>query len=371
MILKRISLGFASVLLIISVGCNWWGEGSREWRFNTKDDRAGLSAPAIGNNGTIYCANHDLYAIDSDGKLIWQSEHGSEAPVIGSDGTIFTVEGATVYALDPSVGSVKWSYETTGALYARPALGEDGTVYVGSAYLGNPERYLYAISSDGTMKWRVEPPGMSEDLANPPSVAADGTIYIGETNLWAFNPDGTIKWTCKDVSVWTTPVIDSDGTIYVCSSRELHAVDPDGNLKWSYKVEDRVYSSPSIGPNGTICFCSDDGYLYVINSDSTLKWRYETGVGTRYVSPAIDEEGTVYIGANDGFLYAINSDATLRWRYEIGTSMSSPAIGSDGTIYVSSSDGYLYAIRGSAPLADSPWPMVGHDPQHTGRAGTQ
>jgi hypothetical protein len=48
---------------------------------------------------------------------------------------------------------------------------------------------------------------------------------------------------------------------------------------------------------------------------------------------------------------------------------SSPAIGSDGTVYVGSADNKLYAIKtDSKGLAKSPWPMLGQNAQHTGRA---
>ena len=47
---------------------------------------------------------------------------------------------------------------------------------------------------------------------------------------------------------------------------------------------------------------------------------------------------------------------------------SSPAIGPDGTIYVGAMDHNLYAIHStSMGLADSSWPMRGHDTMHTGR----
>ena len=58
------------------------------------------------------------------------------------------------------------------------------------------------------------------------------------------------------------------------------------------------------------------------------------------------------------------------WKFETGDHVfSSPAIGSDGTVYVGSQDNKLYALASSSKgLADSPWPMFGQNPQHTGRA---
>ncbi len=48
---------------------------------------------------------------------------------------------------------------------------------------------------------------------------------------------------------------------------------------------------------------------------------------------------TVYVGSFDGYLYALNPNGALRWRYLTGSPVgSSPAVGADGTLYVGSLD---------------------------------
>ena len=47
-------------------------------------------------------------------------------------------------------GTLKWSYSTGGLVQSSPAVGSDGTVYVGSF-----DNNLYAINPDGTLKWRM------------------------------------------------------------------------------------------------------------------------------------------------------------------------------------------------------------------------
>jgi outer membrane protein assembly factor BamB len=99
-------------------------------------------------------------------------------------------------------------------------------------------------------------------------------------------------------------------------------------------------------------------------------WEFETGYGV-VSSPAIGSDGTVYVGSNDKKLYAINGKSGVKlWEFVTGDLVSSsPAIGSDGTVYVGSWDNKLYAIKTeSKGLANSPWPMRGQNPQHTGRA---
>ena len=45
-------------------------------------------------------------------------------------------------------GTLKWSFKTGGMVRSSPAIGSDGTIYVGS-----DDYKLYAINPDGTEKW--------------------------------------------------------------------------------------------------------------------------------------------------------------------------------------------------------------------------
>jgi len=66
-----------------------------------------------------------------------------------------------------------------------------------------------------------------------------------------------------------------------------------------------------------------------------------------FPATALDE--TIYVGSLDHYLYAINPDGTLKWKYKTGGAIHpSPTIGSDGTIYVGFvGSGGLYTIGGT------------------------
>ena len=144
-----------------------------------------------------------------------------------------------------------------------------------------------------------------------------------------------------------------------------------GDKLWEFETGNWVKSTPAIGPDGTVYFGSGDKKLYAINGKTGVKlWEFETG-GWVKSSPAIGSDGTVYVGSYDKKLYAINGKTGVKlWEFETGGDVtSSPAIGSDGTVYVGSDDKRLYAIKtDSKGPANSPWPMRGQNPQHTGRA---
>ena len=239
-------------------------------------------------------------------------------------------------------GTQRWVFPTGDGVFSSPAMGWDGTIYVGSY-----DKNLYAINPDGTQKWAFPTGGYI--LSSSPAIGSDGSIYVGsyDFNLYAINPDGSQKWVFPTGdAVNSSPAIGTDGTIFVGSLDDnLYAINPDGSQKWAFPTGGGVRSSPAIGPDGIIYAGSFDKNLYAINPDGTQKWVFPTG-NILVSSPAIASNGILYVGSYDFNLYAINPDGTRKWvfptKYFID---SSPAIGPDGTIYVGSEDKNLYAIN--------------------------
>lgn len=63
--------------------------------------------------------------------------------------------------------------------------------------------------------------------------------------------------------IYSAAVIDSAGTLYVCSNDGLFAINPDGSLKWELRGI-RARTSPVLDFDGTVYVCSTDGKLYAI-----------------------------------------------------------------------------------------------------------
>ncbi len=113
-----------------------------------------------------------------------------------------------------SAGSKKWEF-TTGAniSYTSPAIGNDGTIYVGSQ-----DNKVYALNPDGSKKWEFV---TGNKVDSSPSIGSDGTIYVGswDKKLYALNPDGSKKWEfVVGHNIRPAPAIGSDGTIYFGSN---------------------------------------------------------------------------------------------------------------------------------------------------------
>lgn len=66
-----------------------------------------------------------------------------------------------------------------------PAIDVEGTVYIGSS-----DGKLYAINADGTLKWSFQTKGAIE---SSPAIGSDGTIYIGSNDNHLYAIGGTIQ----------------------------------------------------------------------------------------------------------------------------------------------------------------------------------
>jgi outer membrane protein assembly factor BamB len=245
-----------------------------------------------------------------------------------------------------------------------------------------------AATNQGALKWRFTFAKMPlrdliSDLASEPVVGSDGTIYAASIDdrprthtlsghLFALSPDGKQKWQFDAADFLsageegeTSPAIGADGTIYVggremsvdIATREehgdrnslgfLYAINPNGTLKWKFATGTKAdfSSSPMIGGDGAIYFGSGGGNLYAINQDGKLRWKCAVG-HMRLFSPAIGSDGTIYVDSNvdpdlgdskgDSDLSAVAPSGAIKWKFKGDDLLtSSPTIGSDDTIYVS------------------------------------
>lgn len=287
--------------------------GTRLWRFASFDyypvfHEVGQRTPAITTGGTIYLAADALYALDSSGNMLWRfptsgTNYGwsKASPVIAPDGTIYVMMGQDyLYAVNPN-GTEKWQFRLDHDYemsFASPAVDSQGNVYLGAEAIY--DGFVYAVSSSGTKLWRYAIPGIGRVVRASPTIGPDDTLYIGTKAGYDSNTQ----------------------TVY---NGKLIAFDKsNGNIKWEYEVvtihqtPDDIYSTPTIGVDGTIYFGAETGQLYAINSlDGTLKWSIPLQGGINWSSAALLTDGTIYIGSHNttlqdewlGTLHAIQTES--------------------------------------------------------------
>jgi outer membrane protein assembly factor BamB len=294
-----------------------------------------------------------------------------------------------------------WNVPMEAIYYGGPAIGHDGTIYIGTSESGVRDTVtthgLYAVDRNGRTKWKYT---TGKSIKSSPVIGPDGTIYIlvgigTDTNeygldssLHAIDPQGRKKWECPNLGsfgvgpVPDSPAIGMDGTVYVSGAHDLFALQNDGTVKWSYHFPDldtvlgdntrhhlsSLRSSPSVGDDGTVYVntlegpgSSVVGGIHAFSPSGKLRWHHP---GSGCVPPAIGADGTVYAGYGsympDGTppkLVAINPDGTTKWALLTEQwIMAAPVIGTDGGIYVGTSQhpvgkpGVFLAVRADGTL---------------------
>ena len=309
-------------------------------------------------------------------------------------------------------GSVKWLFNTGGAVNSSPAIGRDGSIYFGS-----DDGNLYKLDSSGTEVWRFSTSGAiqgdpaivnSNGLDSVFFGSADGRVYVrGEDNLSGCGTSPLVSgvsnsiavdeflqrfyvsssnslyqfdFSCNLISVFTTPpgnmttaAVTSEGMVFVGSEDGfIYGVTFLGtspNVAFNFATSSMPnHSAPILQPNGNIIVGSDDNNMYNLLGTQppllTTLWIFPTTQPIES-SAIIAPDGTVLFGSNDKNLYAVSSSGVEKWKITTsGAVTSTPAVGASGNVYFASQDNFLYAsdsagnvlwsLNLNAPILSSP-----------------
>jgi outer membrane protein assembly factor BamB len=320
-------------------------------------------------------------------------------PTIGADGTLYAPsEYGYALTLDPNNGAFKTpddpglKYKLYSCKTEHAAAMDNDSIYFGS-WDGNFYAYKITGSHNGPaddpknqsasrLKWKYQFQPINSNgtqhwsnwfyTYGSPSIGDDGTVYLAWKGVWAFDPRETLppgtnrlKWYRKvpdnvvNGQPFFGPAIGPDGTLYTTHDRSLFAISRDGVHKWTVATAGNVRGrQPGIGPDGTVYFGSNDGYLYAVNPDGTTKWKFSVGCGSTFGSTLIDGAGTIYHNTNCDTgktrLYAVNPNGTEKWRINTGKALSGRqdtvlSMDSDGTIYGTAGSSYVMAVEQNGP----------------------
>ncbi|MGA1848931.1 MAG: fibronectin type III domain-containing protein [Thermoplasmatota archaeon] len=109
-----------------------------------------------------------------------------------------------------------------------------------------------------------------------------------------------------------------------------------GRLKWEFRTTGML-SSPVIDRNNNIYFTSDDGYLFSLYPNGTLRWKTILNTTGFTESPALTSDSRVIIHSLDGGLYSYDLTGDLDWYADTGyLGINPPILTYNGTILVAS-----------------------------------
>jgi outer membrane protein assembly factor BamB len=335
--------------------------GTIKWYYNTDDDIT--SDPAIADDGTIYIGSLDsyLYALYPNGTLRWRFKTGDRiygSPSIADDGTVYIGSSwdSYLYAIYPNNGTLKWKYGGAGTPN-NPSIGSDGTIYASYLY------HLLALYPNGTLKWDFYIGNNRFIGKSAPAISADGTIYFGihlgtpgnsdGGEIIALNPDGTERWRKKIAQKWveSSPSIAEDGTVYIGSTNNI-----DTGYLYAFGVKD--LEADANGPyysliNDPIQFTGSSSGGYYPHS-------YHWDFGDTQTS---EEQNPMHTYTNAGnytvtFTVTDNTsnttnDTTWAWIQETNTPPDKPII--NGPINGNVKTSYPYVVSASDPDESNIW----------------
>ncbi len=294
-------------------------------------------------------------------------------------------------------GSLRWEFPAPsapviGPITSSPATGIGSTVYFTASDADSTDNggALYALTSDGRLKWQAPIRGASDAnflLASSP--VTETYIYVATASgeIFSFNPaDGSPRWEPNDVGdpfiaslalggvpVYTIPVPTSTPT---CPGNGMLGPTATPTPTFTYTPTDTFTPTgtpPTATPTPPLLFgVTQSGQFVAVNA---VTGKVEIGpvpfTSNKVISsPALSSEFILIVGDVGGTLYALNTQTGEKiWQVPQLTPLpppctplpgtptptwtpvptlppilSSPALGSDGTVYFVGEEQQLYAV---------------------------
>jgi hypothetical protein len=321
--------------------------------------------------GNLYCINPQTLALQ------WTFSNKScvmvTVPLINKDSIIYVLfsrpygnPGSNLYAIHSVNGTMSWRYVVPSYCQTALNIGSDGSIYFPCV-----DKYLYAISSSGSLTWKVFVGSSPTAVA----ISYSGTLWIGNGNgyLFAFSSAGiliynislTVSGKIYAPNSETQPVIDESNYIYITGGNSgtgtglIFAIDGStGSIHGHNSLPDNYQrASPSIWGNYIFVGCGNFlAYQFALVT-LTLAGSYSCSdpICNFYTGNAvIDNQGNVLIGSENWF-YSLKSTTggggTMQVNWHVQASdefFGRPAIGADGSIYIGNLNKVLYKIQGTA-----------------------
>jgi len=263
----------------------------------------------IGINSEIYMVEAPnlgrIKAVYIDGTILWSIvDAGYTTPLVGADGTIYAASYfKKIYAFNPD-GTIKWTYNNDVNVKNKGL-----TIDIeGRLYFIEGDRTLKAINSaNGELIWKYQDERMYSSEPVMPIFSPDGkTLYLQgfDVSLLAFDIESRlIKWTFGDKPLYSHPLVDADGNIYIFPGGYplygdiFYCLRNDGSIRWTYKIDfwGAINIEPTMDKNGNIFFASDT--LYSLNYLGEIRWKYGFDESEVISTPLIcDNEGNIFFG---------------------------------------------------------------------------
>jgi outer membrane protein assembly factor BamB len=235
--------------------------------------------PAMVTSDMVFApsADHFLYALDFQGRKVWQQETGEPLwarPATNPDCDCVYLASMDhkVYAYEINSGQLLWeSPDLGGAIVGTPAVSQDEVVYVGT--FANEMIALDAES--GREIWRFQAnnwiwagPAIYEDL-----------LFFGDLSGTFFaleRENGVVRWQVQPGgAIVGTPLVTNDGIYFTTGQGSLVCVNPEGTIRWNQPLGDSLHAGP-IATDDTILIATSnpENLLIAVDFNGVQRWSF-------------------------------------------------------------------------------------------------
>jgi len=320
-------------------------DGEEIWNYSVEGSSASNDVSPAYLDGKVYFGGqgaNKLYVLNAaDGSLAWdmdlEGDMYSRPPVVAG-GLVYVEGGETLYAIDPTSRSVKW---TAQDLVAAPAV-SDGVVFAPSWTRG--QSIIAFDGNTGVQRWNKTVGAFWWDLplVSGENVFIGGSDALGPTIFALSKADGSEKWRAHiNSSLLLAELKDGfmaegDGVLLAvacdaeCRSTEVYAFNSTtGSLLWKFRAAGQrnwshLFYTPTLA-NG-VAYVADffDGkiYMFLAGTGSLLS---EYSRRDYVQSQPVVSNGTIYV-AFGSKLFAFTCTT-----YDVTVSSAEGGVAIDGT----------------------------------------
>jgi eukaryotic-like serine/threonine-protein kinase len=305
--------------------------GTQKWKYPAKPNAKGFYASPVlsedGKNLIVPGYDHKLYNVNpTTGVDNWQSDSIPDlhnrliaSPLIIGNTIYQPSADGNVYAINMTTGSEIWSIPaTTGTdpLWAQPVTFQGcNCIYIAAM---NHKVYKFDATSGAKIN---ETNDLNGSVVGTPAIGTDGTLYVGTfaNELIALSGDNlSVKWrfSTKDW-VWAGPALDKGVLYFGDLSGNLYAVNAaDGTQVWSVQPKNTIVDTPAIAGDN-IYLSTESDTLYIVSKAGEIADSVAIG-GIIYAAPKITSDMILVAptGYDKNLLVALNLEnphGALMW----------------------------------------------------------
>lgn len=286
-------------------------------------------------------------AVPSSGPCGSQRPGVNVVPAIAPDGTIYTVSRAHLNSRYSYLVAVHPDLTPAWSASLRDIL-NDGCGVLVPIDNGSGCRAGAHTGVDPATNERPAGRVVDQSTASPVVLPDGSVLYGSQTNynyarghLFKFDANGGFL-ASYDFGWDVTPAVFAHGGTYSIVTKDNHYSGPTGDERYDLSALDAslVPEWTLTNTNTESCARQQDGSIVCVDD-------HPEGFEWCVNQPAVDAGGVIYANSEDGYLYAITPDGTVREKIflnlALGAAYTPVSIGRDGRIYAQN-DGHLFVI---------------------------